>query len=182
MIKEGHIFKSEHHDIQLKLISLEEPNNGRMQWRFQFLVNGKLIDNRFINTDSYLLSNLKDYTFESIDKNYIFIPREYQSVVYDLKRNVFIELSRSSADRNNNYIGNYFTENKLVVNYTREVMIFDLDNHNCISVNFPFGKYQIKESRLKENKFIITYKDLNDYQIYTREYDFNLMDFKKNKS
>ena len=142
-MKKGHVFKSKNERFQLIIKELEEPNYGRLLWRFSFSIDGKIIKNSQINEYSGLTENLKEYTFNSINNNYIFLPIENGYLLYNTKSEKFEKLPNNSVGPNNDFVSNYYTSNFLVINRKREIQIVNLNTMNAINASFSFGKLQI---------------------------------------
>ncbi|MEX0274210.1 MAG: hypothetical protein AB3N16_07530 [Flavobacteriaceae bacterium] len=135
------------------------------------------VANKYLSDYSRLIPELEGYVFESENGDYILLPLTSGFLLYEVREKTYVELPVNGLTPNNDFKNNLFVGDKLVMVYSREVMIFDLETHHSVSTSFPFGIYQLKSATLKNGKLEITYKSLKDYQTYTREYCFEKMDF-----
>ena len=177
MIKEGHSYKSKHNDLELKLLQLEEPNYGRMQYVFSFKVDGKNFFNGSITEYSRIIPNLDGFTFESADGRFVMIPLTSKFVLFEYQTKAIKELPSSSVAPNNSFVMNSFNDEFLVIVYQREINMVHLNLFNSVSVAFPFGEYQLQSAFRKKQRLIVTFKDLKDYKVHTKELSLNEMTF-----
>jgi len=144
-IKEGYVFKSQKNNNSLRLLSLEEPNYGRMIWTFEL----------------------------SIDK----VPLESYCLLINTENNTYVKFLKSKMPQNNFYVRNEFTEGHLIVTYQNEVIVLDLKTYKIKRAVFSNKEMHIKYVEYKSGALTITYKDLENYESYTKEYDFKTQQF-----
>ena len=83
-LDKSHTFLSKHHDIKLVATELEEPNYGRFRWKYQFLVDDNLVENKYMNyTYGGLVSNLVNFSMESETGEYIYIPLDKNALIFE---------------------------------------------------------------------------------------------------
>ena len=172
-----HIIRSEFHQIYLELKERDEPQPGRMIRRFGFYVNGQLYQHHRLNYQWVgLYDNLDQYSFESEDGAYIFLPVE-GTALYDVQANQLHFYAAAIDSTSNQFIGNCFSEGRLVITQSRGIQIIDLSSLQVQNILFPLNTVQLLSAHYIDDLLIVRYKDLSDYEEKTKRYDFSKMRF-----
>lgn len=168
----SHKFTSSKNNIYLIADELEELNHGIMFWKFSFFVGDKKIHHDFLNCEKEgLFVNLKEFTFESNDGVYLYIPKQ-NPVVYNTLKKEFLEVKSPIESTNNDFLKNYFIDDStLLILHQRAFYIVDLKNGRTHFVQYPYNELLFKDIFKKEqsNTYVATYKDLRDYKEYSKE-------------
>lgn len=168
---EPRTFTSKVHPVKLVAKEMDEPNPGRMIWRYEFWVNGKIVQDKSIDYRwSGLFPNLDNVQFESEDSRYYFIPAE-GVVLYDWEQKSFYKTPASREFKNNAFVGNAFTEDYLVMVMQRSFLVLHVDRKKSVEVIFPFGELQIKSFHMRGSLLTLQYKDLSDFATKEKAYD-----------
>ena len=174
-----HIFKAKHSDIKLVATHLDEPHPGHLMWKYQFYINDTLVENQYLKYKcAGLYPDLDHFEIESEDGRFIYLPVE-KTLIYDVLKNEYTLIEDKVDSVNNQFVMNRFSEGRLVIVHQRGFQIVQLRNMQVLNVLFPNGKYHLIEGYYIDDALIIKYKDLKDYQEYTKKYDFNEMAFEK---
>lgn len=121
------VYKSSiYHNIELRVIGYDEPNNGRELHIADIFIDGiKCSDQYFRDKWNRLNFNLEKFEFESRDKKYVFIPAESYSFIINC-----VDLSTIYSDFKGlstiNFIKNKFLEDKLQIFYMDEIVEISL--------------------------------------------------------
>ena len=176
-LDESHTFRSAFHNIEVIATEFDEPHPGRTLWRFKFMVDGQLQENPKLNYKwSGLHPRLDDYNIEDEEGKFIFIPSE-DAVIYNVFTKKYHSIASMGETKNNKFVGNKFSEERLIIVRERGLQIISLGNFQTQDVIFPLGRYILLGAKFIDDLLIVHYKDLNDYQEYTKKYNFEKMDF-----
>ncbi|WP_413532473.1 hypothetical protein [Empedobacter brevis] len=121
------VYKSSiYHNIELRIIGYDEPNNGRELHIADIFIDGiKCSDQYFKNKWNRLNFNLEKFKFESRDGKYVFIPAEGYSFIINCD-----DLSTIYSDFKGvstiNFIQNTFLDDKLQIFYMDEIVEISL--------------------------------------------------------
>jgi len=172
-----HIFESKYHPIRLVATEFDEPHPGRTLWRYKFLIHGVLQENSVLNYNfSGLHPDLTNFQIEDETGQFIFIPAE-DSQIYEVSQDQYYPLPPLGETGNNQFVGNLFSNEKLVVIRKRSVQVVSLTDFQDEKVIFPKGKYHMISAKFEEGSLLVHFKDLRDYQEYTKRVDFENEDF-----
>ncbi len=116
---------TESRSIVLKITDYMEPNHGRSLWLSDLLINQELKNDLFHQRCNYLNFNLDTFCFHSTDAKYSFIPAESVSFVINIHSQQVYYLPVVLLSTLH-YIGNVFTDRKLIIVYRYCLHIFDL--------------------------------------------------------
>ena len=173
-----HIFSSKHHHIELRALKYDEPNYGRFHWKYQFVINDKLVENRYMNYKyGGLYGNLANFCFESEDGKYVYLPLEKNALVFEPHAESYFVIPSTGDGGNNEFIANVFSEKDLIILCKRSIQIVNLLSKTTQTVVFSMERYQLK-SIVNGNELQISYLDLNDNKTYINTYDPEIMDFR----
>lgn len=154
----------------------DEPHNGHTLWRYEFYIEEQLVKNHIVGGDhTGLYPNLEHFEMESEDGNFIFIPKE-EIVIYEVDTKQYHRFS-TPGHTNNSFIGNRFTEGRLVVTLAHSLVIVNLQNMSAQSIVLPSKKYQLREGYYVGDILIVKYLDLQTYSEETKHYNFDKMQF-----
>jgi hypothetical protein len=76
-------FKSQFHDIVLKLTGWDEPHNGRLLHNADLKINGKLENIKYFGNWNWLDQRLDKLTLDAPNKRYVYIPAESGGFLID---------------------------------------------------------------------------------------------------
>jgi len=177
-LDQEHIFESEHYPIKLVAKTLDEPHPGHMIWRYEFYREGKLLNDPLLNYKwGGLYPDLDGYSMESDDGAFVYIPTEGSTLIYDTKSKKFKSYTAVIEGSNNTFVTNVFSEGRLLVVFKRSIQIVELKYFTVQNIHFEFNRFQLIAAQYIDDLLIVKYKDLSDYQVYNKRYDFNKMDF-----
>ncbi len=172
-----HIFESKHHPIRLVATEFDEPHPGRTLWRYQFLVNGILQERPSLNYKfSGLHPDLTSFEMEDESGQFIFIPSE-DSQVYEVAQDQYHPLPPLGETGNNQFVGNIFSQEKLVVIRKRSIQVVSLIDFQDQKVIFSKGQYHMISAKFEQGSLFVHFKDLGDYQEYKKKLDFEKKEF-----
>lgn len=118
-------FKSGFHNLELKIVGYDEPNNGRMLHVAEFWIDGVNKTDRYFAHGLYLDFELKDYVMDSLDGKFVFIPEEGGGILIEMSTLEKIKLPYKGISTVT-FRGSTFTESTLILNHTDQVIQFDL--------------------------------------------------------
>lgn len=171
------ILRSRRGHIRLEIKERDELQPGRMIRRFEFYVNDHLYQHHLLNYKWVgLQDRLDQYTFESEDGNFIFLPTD-NTLVYDVNNDQLHSYASNIDSSSNQFVGNCFSEGRLVICQERGLQIVALSSLQVQTILFPLNTVQIKSARYIDDLLLITFKDLTDYEEKTKRYDFSKMRF-----
>jgi hypothetical protein len=129
-------FKSKFHDLALTYLGIIEPNNGRMLWEVELMINGQLVTGKYLGSLPTVTIGNHNET-ESPDGHFFFIPTESGGVVIDAKQDfkpIYISCKGQGAS---SFIGNVYDGNWLIIVHRNEVIMFNLLTLQQHSLDFP---------------------------------------------
>jgi hypothetical protein len=117
---------SQYHDFKIDLISLDEPNYGRVLWKVKLTFNGQDLTQQLLGQWNYIhdISDNK-LNVDSLEGNSIYIPAELNSIIFQpehFKTHKILAKS-NSIER---YIGNIFGRKRLIELYSKTIIVTDL--------------------------------------------------------
>lgn len=178
-MSEPKTYTSDFYPVQLIALELEEPQPGRMIWRYEFYIDNQLAQHQYLNYKwSGLYPNLQKYQYNSEKGRFVLIPAE-GIIIYDCKEKSFFKTPASKESINNAFVGNKFIDNLLFVFMQRSFQIINLDDYTSHEVVFQTGRLQIQDLYYQEGSIALEYKDLSDYSVKTERYDLGGMRFSK---
>lgn len=118
-------FKSRFHNIELKIVGYDEPNNGRMLHVAELWIEGINQTVKYFEYGLYLDFELENYGMDSPDGKFIFIPEEGGGVLIEMNSLEKIKLPYKGISTVT-FRGNTFTGSMLTLNHTDRVIQFDL--------------------------------------------------------
>lgn len=156
-----HIFEDKKANIKLLAESFEEANYGRTFWKYKFYINENLVYNKALNYDNDgLFTNLKKFIPSSQNNNYFFIPK-YNPVIYNIKKDKFMEFKAPLKEGSSDFVKNYFHDNTLVIVYRSGLAIINLSENAIASVEYSPKEIYIEDATQINNKEIeLDYRDL----------------------
>lgn len=122
------VIKSKYHDIVLELTGWDEPNNGRLLRTCDLKINGKLENDKYFGTWNRLDQQLDKLSFDSPDKQHVYIPAESGGFLIDTKTLNKIQLPYKRLSTLT-FIENYFVNDMLVLIYSDETIKFKISNY-----------------------------------------------------
>lgn len=120
------MYKSKQGNIELEIVGYDEPNNGRELHVAELFINGKnCSEEYFHNKWNRLNFNLHEFQFESEDLKHVFIPAEGESFVINTETYQIIKIPYKGVSTVY-FKGNKFSNNKIIVYYTDEIVEINL--------------------------------------------------------
>jgi hypothetical protein len=107
--------------LELKIIDVIEPNNGRMLNVVLLYLNGVNVTGQYFNFQNYINFDLEKYMPQSLDKKWIYIPKENDHFLINTQNLEIISLP-SLMFSATSFIGNYFFGNYLIVLSYQEII------------------------------------------------------------
>ncbi len=166
----GDLILSKKSSFKIHLTGWEEPNNGRMLWSFNLLEDDEIVDDKYLDSWRFLNFDLEKFEFESKDGTYIYIPTEGNGVLINTKTKKVTKTPYKGLSTHY-YIGNYFIDNKLVINYKNEIVVIDLNDGVSMNIQFPEEKMTIMGSEFENDIFLIELFDKNKKEIVQKKYN-----------
>ncbi len=123
------IYLSTNQLIKLEIIGYDEPNNGRALHVVNLDINGELQNETYFGNWNRLNENLSEYNMNSLCGNFAFIPAEGNGFLIDTNTFKKINLPYKALSTLL-FIGNYFTKNELIINYSDETVEIKFDDLN----------------------------------------------------
>lgn len=164
-----HFYKALKSNTEIIAKELEELNYGRMFWKFDFLVNNQKIDIPLLQSEfEGLFVNLDHFKMESENGIYIYIPK-YNPVIYNTDSKEFKEYKSPIEPQNNDFVRNYFFDNNLIILHERSVYRINLENGDIAHISFEFGSVVLKDIYLLDEKFMLKFKNLSNYEDEEKE-------------
>ncbi|MCM5664449.1 hypothetical protein [Galbibacter mesophilus] len=164
-----HIYIGEKSPTKLIATEYIEANYGNTMWRYQFYVDDKLVDNKHMNYKyGGLYPNLDLYQFEAKDGRHVFIPNG-KTLIYNTEEKTYFEVAPAVDTVNNNFVKNFFNNNKLVIVYQRGIQIIALNSYIAKNVLFPQNSYQLRDAFYDDRDLYVTFKDLKNYKEKTQK-------------
>lgn len=114
-------FQTDKGILELVLIDVVEPNNGRMLYKVILNLKNEDITKNYFDNWNFINFNLDRYSPLSIDKKWIYIPKEGDHFLIDtqnLEKKILPKLNFSAAT----FIGNYFLDNYLIILGSEEII------------------------------------------------------------
>lgn len=118
---EKYSFQTDKGILELSLIDVVEPNNGRMLYKVLLHLDNEDITKKYFDNWNFINFYLDKYSPLSVDRNWIYIPKEGDHFLIDtqnLERKILPNLTLSAAT----FIGNYFLDNYLIILGREEVV------------------------------------------------------------
>lgn len=121
------IIKSKFHDIQLIITGSDEPNNGRMLWVADLIVNNDDVTEKYFGSWNRLNENLDNYVMDSPDGKIVFIPAEGGGFLIDTLSLQKISLPYKELSTIK-FLKNEFSGENLYLFYTDEKVKIEISN------------------------------------------------------
>jgi hypothetical protein len=175
-----HRFKSKFHNIELVATEFDEPQPGNTLWRFNLFVEGQLVENQYISHKwTGLYPDLTGYKMDAENGDYIYVPLKGTTLLYNCVANTFKSVSASLEKATNSFVANSFSEGKLLVVFSREIQVIELNTFTVQNILFDKNRYHLHGAQFIDNQMIVKFKDLIDYQNKEKKYDSATMDFER---
>jgi hypothetical protein len=179
-LDQQHRFKSRFHNIELVATEFDEPQPGNTLWRFNLFIEGQLVENQYISYKwTGLYPDLTGYEMDAENGNYIYVPLNGTTLVYDCFTKKFKSVSSNLEKSTNSFVSNTFSEGRLLVVFNREIQVIELSTFTVQNILFAKNRYHLLNALFIDNNLIVKYKDLTDYQIKEKKYDSATMDFER---
>ena len=144
-------------NVVLDVLSIKELRYGEMSWSFRFWVDEKAVENKVINNNQGLFSNLSLVQFTSSDQKYFYIPK-IEPLIYEVNSKSFY---RFEAAKDDLFIRNIFLENALIIVQRTSLSIIDLVNMKMYRKEYHPDEHFFEDVTLtKEGKILMDYRDL----------------------
>ncbi len=118
---EKYSFQTDKGILELNLIDVVEPNNGRMLYKVLLHLDNEDITKKYFDNWNFINFYLDKYAPLSVDKKWIYIPKEGDHFLIDtqnLEKKILPNLTLSAAT----FIGNYFLDNYLIILGSEEIV------------------------------------------------------------
>ena len=151
---------SQHHDFKIDLLSLDEPNNGRMILKVKLTFNGQDVTQRILGQWSYI-HNISDdqFNIDSLDKKSIYIPAEGNSIIFhpdNFETHRILTKSNSIQE----YIGNIFGQKRLIELYSKTIVVTDLLTLKSKIITVDNDKRIEQAKMTTDNKIEISFRQV----------------------
>lgn len=159
----SHTYDVKDKSIKLVAESFEEPTPGNVFWSYSFYVDGRVIENRVLESkNDGLFPNLDSFIFSSEDNNYVYIPK-YRPVIYNVDKKDFFGFDAPLKNCRKDFVKNYFYNDFLVIIYRCGIVKVDLNSWAVSSLEFSSADVFIEEGRqTNEDEVELEYRDLRE--------------------
>lgn len=163
--------------LKIEFINWAEPNNGRMLWQVNVLLdNISINDKLFPNGWNYINYEINRLQLNDLNNDFFYLPVEGKSKLINSKTNHVIDLPFYTASTVRFY-GNKFQFNNLIEIYNDTIILTSTKNQTFKCYKRDFEGYIIDAELKSENECLIKYYLIDNGQRIVRNKEILIDEF-----
>lgn len=171
--------KSSDGRLKIKFITWVEPNNGRMLWQVDVLLdNVSFNDKAFPNGWNYINYKIKRLELNDLNNDFFYLPVEGKPKLIDSQTNHVIDLPSSSPASTFRFRGNKFQFDHLIEIYDDTIILTSTKNQSFKCYKKDFEGSIIDAELKSEQECLIEYYLVENGQRIVRNKEILIDEFK----